>query len=489
MLPEDELGHLVAQMETCLALESANHTELKELSQRVKIAITNNDAADAIKASISKAGLVTRQDVLSLESLCPEAINPRYPVMSYTMAPSPTNLRVAMEDADRGKLMTFAALAAAVIAAGIKLIKWILNLLNSTKGTGDYSATQAAQSTTIISTAIDVKKMVNVAGEGSVYDQAEIDKLRKEVFIDQFKQSTSVGFVKYFIFGDENVVGFFSTLSSQLSKETGNLVDRISRSLSFTALSVKTMIAKAKADTSTIDFSYLNTPPESLLPFVSLADKFGFDALPEDVDAAAFPRPFKDYVPIETASYEGFLRDTTTAFFQQMNTLANLDEGLLAQLDTADMLSPDWYESKAGLAEIERRTIAMIGAVSIPSNVQKQLTDVENRFNELKKVVDQLQAEAKKDANVALSMNAYLRLVNTFHIEISFIANAISTLRRLELELGRFHRYLTLGETACIRYITSLLEGEKRQAVSKVIESKRQGHATTVRRFKNYVKD
>lgn len=486
MTPEEELNALVATVEGFVTMESAYQLETKEIAQKVRIALVNIDTADQLREQFVAAGKVSRQDVLSLETLCPEAISPRYPVMSYTLVPSATNLSVAMEDASRGKILTFAAIVAAVIAAGIKLIKWIVDLLVGTKGTGEFSAVQAAQSSTITKTVVEVKRMINTDAtlNSALFDQNELTKLRQEVFIDQFKQSTSLGFVKYFIMGDDQTVAFYSTAAALLRKKPGGLLERLERAIQFTTSGVDAFIAKARADASTLDMSFANTPPEPLLPLVSLSERLGFGSLPQSVESAMLPRPFKDYVPIQKEAYDNFLSETLTTFLKDTNVQYSMSQEL-----TSDMFSPEWYDQAKALDELERRTIEMIKAISVPNSVTKELNAVATRYEELKKAMDRLEAAAAKDANAALSVRAYVALLNTFHFEIAFVSNLISTLRRLELDLGRFHRYLTLGETACIRYINSCLDADQQKSVHKVIEARKRDHQSVVRRFKAYVPD
>lgn len=489
MTPEEELDTLVTAVEGFVSMESAYQLETTEICQKIRIALVNIDHADALQTRLKESGLVSRQDVLSLESLCPEAISPRYPVNSYTLAPTTTNLSVAMEDVTSGKILTFGAVVVSIIAAGIKLIKWIIELINATKGTGEYSATQAAQSSTVSKTMVEVKRMLNTDAtlNSEAFDQSELTKLRQEVFLDQFRQSTSLGFVNYFLLGDEQTVKFYSTAASLISKRPGGLVERLERAIQFTTSGVDAFLAKARADSSVLDMTYLGTPPEPLLPFVSLSERLGFDALQQSVEASAFPRPFKDYVPIAKDDYDNWLLGPATEFLQKANTqFASVEAS--EKIDT-QMLSVEWYDQAKAYDELERRTIEMIKAISIPNSVTKQLNAVSTRYEELKKAMERLQAQAQKDANVALSVRAYLGVLNTYHLEIAFVSNLISTLRRLELDLGRFHRYLTLGETACIRYINSVLDKTQQQAVAKVVEARRKDHQSVVRRFKAYVPD
>lgn len=486
MTPEEELKALVATVEGFVSMEAAYDLETKEIAQKVRVALVNIGAADDLRAQFAAVGKVSRQDVLSLETLCPEAISPRYPVMSYTLAPSMTNLSVAMEDASRGKLITFAAIVAAVIAAGIKLIKWIVDLVTGTKGTGEFAATQAAQSSTVMKTTVEVKKMMNTDAtlNSALYDQNELTKLRQEVFLDQFKQSTSMGFVKYFIMGDPQTVAFYSTAASLLCKKPGGLLERLERAIQFTTSGIDAFIAKARVDSSTLDMSFVNIPPEPLLPFVSLSERLGFEALPQYVEASTLPRPFKDFIPIEKEAYDNFLSMTLTTFLKETNVQYSLGEEVDSQ-----MFSPEWYDQFKALDELERRTIEMLKAISIPNSVAKELSAVSTRYEDLKKALNRLEEAGKKDANAAMSVRAYVSLLNTFHYEIAFVSNLISTLRRLELDLGRFHRYLTLGETACIRYVNSCLDATQQKPIAKVIQARRNDHQAVVRRFKTYVPD
>lgn len=489
MTPEEELKALVDAVEGFVSMESAYQLETTEVCQKVRIALVNIDQADALQSRLKETGVVSRQDVLSLESLCPEAISPRYPVNSYTMAPSVTNLSVAMEDANTGKVLTFGAVVVAIIAAGIKLIKWIIELINATKATGEYSATQAAQSSTISKTMVEVKRMINTDAtlNSAAFDQNELTKLRQEVFLDQFQQATSLGFVKFFILGDAQTVQFYSTAAQLISKRPGGLLERLERSIQFTSTGVDAFLAKARADSSVLDMTPLGTPPEPLLPFVSLSERLGFGPLPQHVEASAFPRPFKDFVPVEKAAYDEWLMGPATECLQKANTpFATVKDS--ENIDSP-MLFVEWYDQAKAHDELERRTIEMIKAISVPNTVTKQLNAISARYEDLKKAMERLQAQSQKDANVALSVRAYLGILNTYHLEIAFVSNLISTLRRLELDLGRFHRYLTLGETACIRYINSVLDKTQQQAVAKVVEARRKDHQNVLRRFKAYVPD
>lgn len=90
-------------------------------------------ALDSLAVKIHETGVVSQEDIISLESVCPGAITDKTPLYCFTVEASATNLNVAIEGINWAKAGVVMAAIAAVIAFIVKLFKGRKGNKNSDK--------------------------------------------------------------------------------------------------------------------------------------------------------------------------------------------------------------------------------------------------------------------------------------------------------------------------------------------------------------------
>lgn len=100
------------------------------------------DSLYALALEMFDNGKVSREIAMSLESISPDLIDPRYPTNSYTLLPSRTNLSVAMESALTGRN----ALIGGIVIGVLLLLVKIFGKLGETGGSVASSGTAIAAS-------------------------------------------------------------------------------------------------------------------------------------------------------------------------------------------------------------------------------------------------------------------------------------------------------------------------------------------------------
>lgn len=100
-----------------------------------------NEIADTIEA----AGGITKTHAVALESMHPGILPRTAPVNSFTVIPSNTNLKVALEEIDKKKAGLIAAAVAAIALVIYKIWKWIAGKSDDVKEIGK-SAVESAES-------------------------------------------------------------------------------------------------------------------------------------------------------------------------------------------------------------------------------------------------------------------------------------------------------------------------------------------------------
>ena len=87
--------------------------------------ISAANSMEAIAVDVRDNG-ISRQDAITLESISPGLLPDRFPVNSFTMVPSPTNLKVALESIDAFRNLSLANLLKAVYRFLANIADWIV---------------------------------------------------------------------------------------------------------------------------------------------------------------------------------------------------------------------------------------------------------------------------------------------------------------------------------------------------------------------------
>ena len=119
-------------LESVVTIQRETEAEFDSLCEDVYYAIKEfgleEQQGEALAASLFDLGMemfttgkVSRQMAMSLESISPDLINDRYPINSYTLHPSRTNLSVAMEAAFKGRNVLIGGLVAGILFLLVKI--------------------------------------------------------------------------------------------------------------------------------------------------------------------------------------------------------------------------------------------------------------------------------------------------------------------------------------------------------------------------------
>lgn len=88
---------------------------------------------DSIRERIKRAG-VDNPTMIAVESMVPEIkLHPHYPVETYTLAPSRTNLNIALEEIDKRQVLIGGAIGLGALAILYKMVKWIIKFFKKDK--------------------------------------------------------------------------------------------------------------------------------------------------------------------------------------------------------------------------------------------------------------------------------------------------------------------------------------------------------------------
>lgn len=111
-----------------LTLESFDNSALD-----LMVAEGRNSIVELVSAANSMEALadglestgVSRQDAITLESISPGLLPENYPVNSFTLVPSPTNLRIALESIDSFRNLSIANVLKAVYRFLSTIVNWV----------------------------------------------------------------------------------------------------------------------------------------------------------------------------------------------------------------------------------------------------------------------------------------------------------------------------------------------------------------------------
>ena len=161
-------------LESVVTIQRETEAEFDSLCEDVYYAIKEfgleEQQGEALAASLFDLGMemfttgkVSRQMAMSLESISPDLINDRYPINSYTLHPSRTNLSVAMEAAFNGRNVLIGGLVAGMLLLLVKIFSKLGEPGASTGSNGAAIASSAKPLVEAAKTAEELSKVPTVA--------------------------------------------------------------------------------------------------------------------------------------------------------------------------------------------------------------------------------------------------------------------------------------------------------------------------------------
>ncbi len=179
-------------LESVVTIQRETEAEFDSLCEDVYYAIKEfgleEQQGEALAASLFDLGMemfttgkVSRQMAMSLESISPDLISERYPVNSYTIHPSRTNLSVAMEAAFNGRNFLIGGLVAGVLMLLVKIFSKLGETGSGTASNGTAIASSAKPLVEAAKTAEELSKIPTVAERINTLmkEDAYINKLEK----------------------------------------------------------------------------------------------------------------------------------------------------------------------------------------------------------------------------------------------------------------------------------------------------------------------
>ena len=98
--------------------------------------ITSANAMEEISTTITQSRAVSRQDAVAMESICPGILPTTAPVQAFTLQPTPTNLKVALEAISDWRNMSIANILKAVWKFIMNCLRWVRDKVKAIFGKG-----------------------------------------------------------------------------------------------------------------------------------------------------------------------------------------------------------------------------------------------------------------------------------------------------------------------------------------------------------------
>lgn len=96
--------------------------------------ITSANAMEEISTTITQARMVSRQDAVAMESICPGILPTTAPVQAFTLQPTPTNLKVALEAISDWRNMSISNILKAVWKFILNCLRWVRDKIKAIFG-------------------------------------------------------------------------------------------------------------------------------------------------------------------------------------------------------------------------------------------------------------------------------------------------------------------------------------------------------------------
>lgn len=447
------------------------------------------ESIDGVIERVKREG-ASRETALVLEQHVEGVLPKRYPVASFTSIPSKTNYAVAMEAASAGKMALIAGVVAAIIAGIYKIIKWVIHMLRGSKNSAEAAGNEAAQAFTAAETAQDIVKGKDLRGDLKFnrVDNAEIDKLRKEVFIDPAKKQISKMTLLLLMEKRPTLRNLYSEVCGSLFGKS-NLFTLTDQAINATSEKIVEFIKKSKRDESSMQLELVEFFEQPLRSVVYTFAEQGMLDPEHDFQGQRFSRVKQALTPVRQDQYAYVIKNMTQLLTSPANLKACDDVEAVALMEQSRFFNPAFYQNQAGLDELEKEVRWFLGQIVIPHDTETQISKLEESVGKLKKNYDELLKRAHQDPNSIPIAQGMLQHINAYQADIHFLSRLAFSVRFLQRDVGMFFRLMMHGETACVNYLKSLLTPESEGKFRDLIAEKRKKHAATVARFKGYIGD
>lgn len=447
------------------------------------------ESLDGVITRVKREG-ASREAAMVLEQHVEGILPKRFPVKSFTAIPSKTNYSVALEAAGVGKMALIAGVVAAIIAGIYKVIKWVIHMLRGSKNSAEAASKEAAQAFTAAETAQDIVKGKDLRGDlkFSRVDQSEIDKLRKEVFIDPAKSQISKMTLLLLMEKRPTLRNLYSEVCGALYGK-GDLFSLTEQAINSTRDKIEEFIRKSKRDESTIQLELVEHFEQPLRSVVYIFAEQGMLDPEHDFQGQRFSRVKQVLTPVRQDQYKYVIKNMTQLLTSPSNMKACEDAEAVALMEQSRFFNPAFYQTQAGLDELEKEVRWFLGQVTLPEDTETRISRLETAIGNLKKAYDELVKRAHQDANSIPIAQGFLEHINAYQADIHFLSRLAFSVRFLQRDVAMFFRLMTNGETACVAYLKSLLTPESEGKFRDLIAEKRKKHAATVARFKGYIGD
>lgn len=476
---------LVANFESLAAdcpFNPGEEAYLKEEQSKYELSCNAlSDVAEAAKYGAS------RELAMTLESIAPGVLPERYPVNSFTVIPSGTNLKVTYEAIGGGKLAAAAAIIAAIFAALYKLAKWVIALLRGSKGVNETAMKETAQARTAAETVNEAVKQTNGPLPAQGFDPKEISKIREQVFLTPARQQISKALFMLVFEQRPLYHKLYSALCAQLVAGRNDLFSSVEMAISGFSGRLNDFVKRSANDDTTTEESLVGLFDQPLLPVVYALQDAGLLVVETDFQGRRLSSVGKF---LQGVNQEQYLRSISLAHeLLTGNALVKIDadDECAALAQSSVFFSPDYYSSNVALDALENNVKWFGGNVMIPADTDVRLSRVEEALTDLRKTMAAFEQAAKRDTNAQLLAPRLVVHLNSFQQDIQFLTRFVYTIRVLQRELAMFGRLMTTGETACLNYLKSLLDKGAEGKLADLIAKKRKEHQAVLSRFKGYL--
>lgn len=430
----------------------------------------------------------SRETAMVLEQHVEGVLPKRYPVVSFTAIPSRTNYSVALEAASAGKMALIAGVVAAIIAGIYKIIKWVIHMLRGSKNAAEAASKEAAQAFTAAETTQDIIKGKDQRGDLKFnrVDAGEIDKLRKEVFIDPAKSQISKMTLLLLLEKRPTLRNLYSEVCGSLYGKT-NLFTLTEQAINSTSEKIVEFIKKSKRDESTMQLELVENFEQPLRSVVYVFAEQGMLDPEHDFHGQRFSRVKQALTPVRQDQYAYVIKNMSQLLTTPSNLKACDDAEAVSLMEQSRFFNPAFYQTPAALDELEKEVRWFLGQVTLPDDAEVRISKLEEAIASLKKNYDELLKRAHQDPNSIPLAQGFLEHINSYQADIHFLSRLAFSVRFLQRDVAMFFRLMQNGETACIAYLKSLLTPESEGKFRDLIAEKRKKHAATIARFKDYI--
>lgn len=427
---------------------------------------------------------------LALEQHYPEALPERFPVASFTKIPSKTNLRVALEAAASSKLGMIAAGFAVIFAMLYRLVKWIIGILNQTKGSNQVAAAEAAKAATANTTVQEVETAAR-SGKLSVegFDPNEVDRIRQEVFLTPATEQIHKLTYQLLFEHSPTLRGLYMSAVQWLHGKN-NLIAQTESAIARTSDKFQQYYGSLSMDKDELDLSLVEQYEQPLRPLVYNLAKGQVVELKQVFAGVSKHSGIKDYlIPVDPDLYRESVEIATNMFVESNNVLAIEDPEVKANLESNRYFNVASYRTPMILTDIEGSAAWLLANVSLSPTLEKDISRLERSLRNLEAVCDAVRGFSSRNSSVSILYPKMRAHIEAFQRDIQFLTRLTAGVRFMLRDGTMFFKLLTAGESVVLNYINSLNKPETDAALKEIVNKNRKKHEEILRRFKGYINE